>query len=236
MSLSAKRQSRRPRTRLREPRQGSSLHRRQSSENRAGQDLRVVGNPRQRQTGARRNFRFARRFHRGLCLRRIPAARPPSRSLWNPKAGRRSRPPLPLSRPNCKGDGSSVNLKSWNYWISGKRAASAAMRPANLRTAPLHAVSRLRRVSGFGSRWRVRSKAAGIEGVLYEDANDPRGIGLLTWSTEAGFLRHTAAGVPALRSVRRSRIQTRVHDAGPDVCAGPRAGSAGLASSTALAA
>jgi len=28
---------------------------------------------------------------------------------------------------------------------------------------------------------------AGIEGVLYEDANDPRGVGLLTWSAEPDF-------------------------------------------------
>ncbi len=32
---------------------------------------------------------------------------------------------------------------------------------------------------------------SGIEGVLYEDANDPRGIALLTWSDDPGFFVST---------------------------------------------
>ena len=28
---------------------------------------------------------------------------------------------------------------------------------------------------------------AGLNGVLYEDANDPNGVGLLTWSEDPGF-------------------------------------------------
>jgi chlorite dismutase len=36
---------------------------------------------------------------------------------------------------------------------------------------------------------------SGIEGVLYEDANDPRGIGLLTWSDDPNFFVGTVRPV-----------------------------------------
>jgi chlorite dismutase len=36
---------------------------------------------------------------------------------------------------------------------------------------------------------------SGIEGVLYEDANDPRGVGLLTWSDDPNFFVGTARPV-----------------------------------------
>ena len=41
-------------------------------------------------------------------------------------------------------------------------------------------------------------RAAGIDGVLYEDVNDPKGIGLLTWSDDPNFFVETLR--PALHS------------------------------------
>ena len=59
--------------------------------------------------------------------------------------------------------------------------------------------------------------SAGLRGVLYEDVNDPRGVALLTFSTDpavfVGPLRRSAERA----AVRVARPEARVHDAGPDL-------------------
>jgi hypothetical protein len=49
-------------------------------------------------------------------------------------------------------------------------------------------------------------ESAGIEGVLYEDANDPRGIALLTWSDDPGYFLNCVRKVlrgPAFSSLEQ---------------------------------
>ena len=65
-----------------------------------------------------------------------------------------------------------------NLRISARRGAQGR-RAAALRRAPVHAVDGLRRL-----RRRCGARAAprrqGLDGVVYEDANDPRGVAVLT--------------------------------------------------------
>ena len=60
---------------------------------------------------------------------------------------------------------------------------------------------------------------AGIDGVLYEDVNDPRGVALLTFSEDPGVLRRSRPAAVESGAVRRARAEAGIHDDGPDLLA-----------------
>ena len=81
----------------------------------------------------------------------------------------------------------------------------------------------------------TRSARAKISGVLYEDVNDPRGIGLLTFSEDPDFFLDRVR--PVLNGPGFSALvaEAGIHDARPHLCDRLRAGSARGAAASAAA-
>ena len=70
---------------------------------------------------------------------------------------------------------------------------------------------------------RQRLQAAGVEGAVYEDANDPQGIAILSLTKDPNFFLDAMRPVLNSQAVRVADGEARVHDARPHLCAGLRA-------------